>query len=170
MLLFLHQPMQRPPCSVLTFLHPLLVSLIVLLLLVKNWPGGGGGNGSKRFLFSLLHSQNNLCLGSVGASKFCTKACVSGTTACQVLSHGGRKFEINSSAFYVKESEARALCSPALGLGSAAFLSDDQITRVLQHSASVGEWELIFFQTSTLGIFRHGSLHKIRSMTRKIWF
>jgi hypothetical protein len=113
--------------------------------------GGSGGTGkpsvnrgtpAKRVGLILDPSPIALCLGLMTSAKFCTRILAEGATSCGTAAHA-RKFQPPPSSAFLKDTEVRALCSPALDL---TILSPAQRLRIQGVQLTASEWGQLFQQ------------------------
>jgi hypothetical protein len=105
-------------------------------------PGVGGSTPAKRVGLVLEPSSTDLCLGLMTSAKFCTRALAPGSTGCGVAAHA-RKFQPPPLAAFLKDTEVRALCSPALDL---SVMSPAQRLRIQGVQLTAAEWVHLFQQ------------------------
>jgi hypothetical protein len=109
-LLFRIRPLPSPPLPPWTLrLERLPVSLILLCLWVGNWPWGSSLLAVGDCYFHLPSAGNDLCLGCIGTTKFCTKPCIGLTLSCGIQVHLTKKFNALSGCMYIWESDSQAL-------------------------------------------------------------
>lgn len=101
----------------------------------------GGGGGRKMFTLFAGADSAGVCLGTIGSSKFCLKACEHDQISCGVASHGVKKFEPNSNGFYLKENDNKGFIKPEL---MAAGLNDLGIKELLEQKLTFKEFEMLF--------------------------
>jgi hypothetical protein len=106
----------------------------------------GGGGGRKGFaLFTTEDGESSsLCLGMIGASKFCIKVCEENQISCGIAAHA-KKFSPLGNTFYLKENETRAFIKPAF---EAPKLTREAHNELLAKRYSLKELETLFEELS----------------------
>jgi len=78
--------------------------------LVAGGVGGSSGSGKKRVGILVSPSAEELCMGLINNSKFCTRK----NSTCIVVAHTSKKFLPSESMSYLRDTEIRAWCHPVL--------------------------------------------------------
>ncbi len=86
---------------------------------------------------------SKLCLGVIGSSKFCIHAVESGHFGCGMAAHNTKKFTPPPKSAFIKDSDARAFCTPSY---SVENLSPAQLLRPQGVNLTDFQWEELFMQ------------------------
>jgi hypothetical protein len=101
--------------------------------------GGVGGSGKKRVGLLVSPHASDYCMGLINTTKFCTRK----VGTCVVATHASKKFHSEDFMGYVRDTDIRAWCQPALDVSS---LNRAQVNRLQEIQLSVAEWIELFHQ------------------------
>jgi hypothetical protein len=105
---------------------------------------GESASPSKRVSVLLDPSHTALCLGLMASAKFCIRPLAEGSRSCGTAAHV-KKFQPLPSSAFLKDTKARAFCTPVLDL---SVMSPAQRLHIQGVQLTSDEWIQLFQQVA----------------------